>query len=138
MNRRTGGRADLPKRSAHRHASVQSFPLEKKLGRVGPESAWVLKYRHIYIPSAPAYCVLSYVSLSFCAVLDFLHLGYVATRLKSSVQNFIVVDRYGVSICTMETDSSQCHVFQFHFRLPREQLDRCFLKNRGRLPYQST
>lgn len=76
------------------------------------------------IPSAPAYGVFISQLIRYARACrnyaDFLYRartltnrlleqGYVATRLKSSLQKFYgrhheLVDRYGVSICTMKTD----------------------------------
>ena len=47
--------------------------------------------------------------------------GYIATRLKSSLQKYDchhgLVERYGVSICTMKTDLLKCHSFLWTWHL---------------------
>ena len=68
---------------------------------------------------------------------------YAATRLKSSLRKFYgyhneFMDRYGISICTMETDLFNVSKFSFPLSSTLvlnfyEQLCRCFQKGRGRL-----
>ena len=78
-------------------------------------------------------------------IIRFFEHGYVASRLKSSLQKFYgrhheLVDRYGIAICTTRTDLSPYHSFHYSVYTPDMTFLLAtlsvFLKCRGRLPYR--